>query len=70
MIHPLLMALKKAKFNNEVLMIEYVRMGEECYKNNDYTGRDYWNERYFQVSLDNELIEKDIRKLNEELKQS
>ena len=66
--YQLLSSLKQTKFNNEILMACYVQVGKECYENNDFSGRDYWNERYFQMSCENELLEKDIRKIKEELK--
>lgn len=65
MSRKLVIAMKNAKEANIVLMNEYVRKGEECYKNNDFTGRDYWNERYFQLLSENDLIDMDIRKLKE-----
>lgn len=67
MSRKLMNAVKTARKFNDVLMIEYVRKGEECYKNNDSAGRDYWNERYFQLMQANDLIAMDIRKLKEEL---
>ena len=67
MSRKLVIAMKNAKEANTILMNEYVRKGEECYKNNDFTGRYYWNERYFQLLSENDLIDMDIRKLKEEL---
>ena len=67
MSRKLVIAMKNAKEAITILMNEYVRKGEECYKNNDYTGRDYWNERYFQLLSENDLIDMNIRKLKEEM---
>ena len=67
MSRKLVIAMKNAKEANTILMNEYVRKGEECYKNNDFTGRDYWNERYFQLLSENDLIDMDIRRLKEEM---
>lgn len=57
-LYQLLSSLKQTKFNNDILMDCYVQVYKECHKNNDFAGRDYWNERYFQMSCENELIEK------------
>ena len=67
MSRKLVIAMKNAKEANTILMNEYVRKGEECYKNNYFIGRDYWNERYFQLLSENDLIDMDIRKLKEEM---
>ena len=67
MSRKLVIAKKNVNEANTILLNEYVRKGEECYKNNDFTGRDYWNERYFQLLSENDLIDMDIRKLKAEM---
>lgn len=59
-------AMKLAKEQLDILRNEYVRLGSECHRNNDFAGRDYWNERFFQLGLEIEKLDMDLRKLKEE----
>lgn len=63
----LMKSMKKAREVNELLMNEYVRMGDICHRKGDFEGRDYWNERYYQIVCENEKLDMDIRKLKQEL---
>lgn len=67
MSRKLIVALRKAKEANEMLRNEYVRLGDECYRKDDFKGRDYWNERFFELGCENEKIDMDIRKIKEEM---
>lgn len=64
----LMKAMKNARKVNEELWLQYNAKSIECYKNDDRVGRDYWNERAYQMICVNELIDMDIRKLKEEAK--
>ena len=59
-------AMKNAKKFNEELWIQYNAKSMECYKQGDNIGRDYWSERAYQLICENDLIDRDIRKLKEE----
>jgi len=62
----LYLAMTRTKECLERLRVMYVQIGETCYRNNDFAGRDYWNERFFQLGLEIEKIDMDLRKLKEE----
>lgn len=62
-------AMTLAKSVNEDLFSQYNLKSIERWKAGDSEGSTYWNDRAYAVLCENEKIDKDIRKLKEEMVQ-
>ena len=65
----LMSAMKLTRKANEDLFNQYNAKSTECWKAGDNDGSTYWNDRAYAILCENEKIDKDIRKLKQEVSQ-